>query len=90
MKTTFNPQAFLAGLSPGNYGTTIAPPIDYTSPRFRDQTSTYVPLDANRAKRELLISRAQPVCPEEIHSLPRGNLFANRLSQCCCVPENQQ
>ena len=25
MKTTFNPQAFLAGLSPGNYGTLLPP-----------------------------------------------------------------
>jgi hypothetical protein len=64
MKTTFNPQAFLAGLLPGNYGTLSAPPLDYTSPRFGALTLTYADLDAIPDGRELIIYRWQPVYRE--------------------------
>ncbi len=88
MKTTFNPQACLAGLLPGNYGTLSAPPFDYTSPRFGALTLTYADLDASHDRRELIIYHQSPVYLEGTHSAPRGN-SEYRAAPCCSGPDSQ-
>jgi hypothetical protein len=66
----------------------IAPPFDYTSPRFGALTLTYADLDAIRDGRDLIIYRWPPVYPEETHSAPRGNSGC-QAAPYCSGPDSQ-
>jgi hypothetical protein len=86
----FQSAGFLAGLLPGNYGTLIAPPLDYTSPRFGALTLTYADLDAGHDERELIIYRQEPVYREETQRAPHGNLSVCRAAPYCSAPDSQR
>ncbi len=67
MKTTFNPQAFLAGLLPGNYGNSYCPTLRLYLTSSGALTSTYAGLDAVGRSRELIIYPRPPAYREEKH-----------------------